>query len=261
MIGRALTLGFLLLALLALPAVAEDDKVAALEAKVDAMEQKIDSLENQLRSMGAQLRRLQGQLKAQDGQDARPNQQDEQKAMALYREIQQAVGNGDVDQAKAKLQELSKEYGNTRAARRSRSLQAELELIGSAAPSDYHVKRWLHGEATLPPDTPTLLVFWEIWCPHCRREAPKMQALYDKMKDRGLQVVGMTRLSRSATEEKVMSFLEEQQISYPVALVDAPVSQAFNVRGIPAAAVVKDGKIVWRGHPARLSEEAIAGWL
>ena len=38
------------------------------------------------------------------------------------------------------------------------------------------------------------------------------------------------------------------------------MSQHFNVSGIPAAAVVKDGKIVWRGHPARLTDEMIQGW-
>jgi hypothetical protein len=35
------------------------------------------------------------------------------------------------------------------------------------------------------------------------------------------------------------------------------VAEAFNVSGIPAAAIVKDGKIVWRGHPARLKPENI----
>ena len=39
------------------------------------------------------------------------------------------------------------------------------------------------------------------------------------------------------------------------------LSKHFNVSGIPAAAVVKGGKIVWRGHPGRLSDDMINGWL
>jgi hypothetical protein len=39
------------------------------------------------------------------------------------------------------------------------------------------------------------------------------------------------------------------------------MSTYFGVRGIPAAAVVKDGQIVWRGHPARITEDMLKGWL
>jgi hypothetical protein len=35
----------------------------------------------------------------------------------------------------------------------------------------------------------------------------------------------------------------------------------FNVSGIPAAAVVKDGVVVWRGHPARLNNDILTGML
>ena len=38
-------------------------------------------------------------------------------------------------------------------------------------------------------------------------------------------------------------------------------SKAFGVSGIPAAAVVKDGKVVWRGHPGRLTEQMIESWI
>jgi thiol-disulfide isomerase/thioredoxin len=261
MIRRALTLGWLAMALAASPALAEDDKVAALEAKVAAMEQQIESLERKLNQVNAQMRQLQTRLRQVTQAEQKPDADAERQAAELLREIRQLAGQGKAEEAKAKLQELAKEHGGTRAARSARSVQQELALVGSEAPDSYHVQKWLIGEAQLPPDKPTLLVFWEVWCPHCRREAPKMQELHDKFKDKGLQVVGMTRITRSATEEKVMEFLQQQNISYPNAKVDYPVNQAFNVRGIPAAAVVKDGKVVWRGHPARLSEEAIAGWL
>ncbi len=39
------------------------------------------------------------------------------------------------------------------------------------------------------------------------------------------------------------------------------LTEYFNVSGIPAAAVVKDGKIVWRGHPIRLTDEMLKNWL
>jgi hypothetical protein len=35
------------------------------------------------------------------------------------------------------------------------------------------------------------------------------------------------------------------------------MSNAYAVTGIPAAAVVKGGKVVWRGHPAQLTDEVL----
>jgi hypothetical protein len=38
---------------------------------------------------------------------------------------------------------------------------------------------------------------------------------------------------------------------------DASMSTGFNVTGIPAAALVKEGKVIWRGHPGRLDDATI----
>ena len=37
----------------------------------------------------------------------------------------------------------------------------------------------------------------------------------------------------------------------------ALLSGAYAVSGIPAAALVKDGKVIWRGHPSRLTDELV----
>ena len=121
--------------------------------------------------------------------------------------------------------------------------------------------RQFSGKIGFLSDGTTLLVFWEEWCPHCKREVPKMQALYSGLKDDGLQVVGLTKITRSSTEEKVTSFIAEKEIAYPVAKETGELSQYFNVSGIPAAAVLKDGKVVWRGHPAQLNEAKLKAWL
>ena len=88
-----------------------------------------------------------------------------------------------------------------------------------------------------------------------------MQTLYDGLKGEGLQVVGLTKITRSSTEEKVTSFIADKQISYPLAKESGEISSYFNVSGIPAAAVLKDGKVVWRGHPAQLNEAKLKAWM
>jgi len=60
----------------------------------------------------------------------------------------------------------------------------------------------------------------------------------------------------------VTAFLSEQKVTYPIAKEQGDsMSKAYGVKGIPAAAVVKDGKVVWRGHPAKLTDDMIKGWL
>jgi len=107
----------------------------------------------------------------------------------------------------------------------------------------------------------TLLVFWEEWCPHCRREVPKLQQIYSELKGQGLQVVGLTKITRSATDEKVQAFITGNKIDYPIAKETGALADYFAVKGIPAAAVVKGGRIVWRGHPIRLKPELVQSWL
>ncbi|MDH3284238.1 MAG: redoxin domain-containing protein [Acidobacteriota bacterium] len=209
-----------------------------LESRVAALEQRLASLEKQVAQSGA------------------PSQEAEQKAAGLMQEVQNLVGSGDFQQAKTKLAALNKDYAGTNAQRRAARLNQELAVIGKAAPKSYDIVKWYQGEneVSLADGKATLLVFWEVWCPHCRREVPKMESLYTRYKGKGLQVVGLTKITKSATEQGVLDFMREQKVSYPVAKESGQVSRYFNVSGIPAAAVVKDGKIVWRGHPASLND-------
>ena len=60
----------------------------------------------------------------------------------------------------------------------------------------------------------------------------------------------------------MVDFIAENKVTYPIAKEQGDeMSKAFNVSGIPAAAVVKNGTVVWRGHPARLDDAKISGWL
>ena len=130
-----------------------------------------------------------------------------------------------------------------------------------------NITSWYTSEGDLSLESGvTLLVFFEEWCPHCKREVPKMQKIHDDFKGQGLQMVGLTKITRSSTPEKVDSFIKDQKLSYPMAkevVKDGKgnLSTHFSVRGVPAAAVVKGGKVVWRGHPGRLNDDMIKSWL
>lgn len=248
-------------------------KVAELETTIQELKSTIEALRGDLggvQSMDAKIRGLEGKIArleaaqrrgAQAGRGA--NAEQEQAANKLLAEAQQLIQQSDYKGAQAKLTALSSQYGSTVAARRSQSIRTELAVFGKDVPADLGIQKWLQGEGEvdLTSGKPTVLVFWEVWCGYCRREVPKIDSIYEKYKDQGLQVVGMTSLSKGKTEESVLAFMKEQNVSYPIARESGTVRGHFAVRGIPAAAAIKDGKIVWRGHPSRLTDELIASWL
>ncbi len=196
---------------------------------------------------------------------ARPGQADpaaEQAAAELLKAATAAAEALDVDGAKAKLAELSEKYGTTRAARAAQRLSTELDVVGKPE-ADLAIEQWFQGsKADVEGGKATLYVFWEVWCPHCKREVPKLTATYDKFKSQGLSMVGLTKMTRGISEDEVKSFIEEKNVNYPIAKEEGDtLSRHYGVRGIPAAAMVKDGKVVWRGHPARLTDDMIGKYL
>jgi thiol-disulfide isomerase/thioredoxin len=218
-----------------------------LQKRVDELEQKVATLEARPAAPGAA---------------APANAEDEQAAANLLKEASQAAEKMEYDSAKAKLAELNSKYGATRAARAAQRLQAELDIVGKDAVA-LDVDKWFQGQvADVNAGGATLLVFWEVWCPHCKREVPNLTETYNKYNSKGLQMVGLTKMTRDVTEDQVTSFLKDNSVAYPIAKEKGDaMSQHYGVRGIPAAAVVKDGKVVWRGHPARLTDDMIESWL
>lgn len=230
------------LALILLTGCAQKSEVDALDARVKAVEEKVATME-----------------KSGGGKAGAPaaSTADEEAATKLMTEVQDAMKANDYTTAKAKLAELQEKYAATRAGKAGVRMASEVNLVGSdAAPLE--VDKWFQGKANLGDSKATLVVFWEVWCPHCKREVPKMAAEEAKYKAKGIQLVGITKVTKSATDEKVVEFLKENKVNFPIGKEkDGSLSAAYAVSGIPAAALVKDGKVIWRGHPARLTDEVL----
>jgi len=224
-----------------------------------------EDLEKQLQTLTKRVETLEKELAAVKaaGARAQPNPQLEQEANAALGQINQLVTAGKITEAKTQLAEFQKKYSATRAAGNASRLVQELGVVGKDAPKEWGIEKWFQGEkdVNLSGDGTTLVVFWETWCPHCRKEVPKMQQLYETYGSQGLQLIGLTKITKSSTEEIVESFIAENKVSYPIAKENGQMSTYFGVRGIPAAAVVRNGQIVWRGHPARITEDMLKGWL
>lgn len=244
---------FVLTALL-LAGCATEDQVKKLEERIVTMEKKVEELEKRPAA-----------ARPSPGQAAAPaNPELEAAADAAVKEIQQLAKDGKSEDARAKIAEFGTKYGTTTTAQRARKLLGELEVVGKAAPEALVVEKWFQGEGkvNLNSNKPVVFVFWEVWCPHCKRELPEMETgIWKTYQGKGLQIAALTRLTKDKTEAEVQKFIDDNKLTFPIAKENGDLAKYFAVSGIPAAAVVKDGKVVWRGHPNGLTDDLIKSWL
>ncbi|MEM1095006.1 MAG: TlpA disulfide reductase family protein [Bacteroidota bacterium] len=103
-----------------------------------------------------------------------------------------------------------------------------------------------------------LVNIWATWCGPCRFEIPDLLALQDTYGPSGLTILGLS-VDEAYNRDAVVSFAEEMQIDYPVALVGADVVDQFgSVLGLPTTFVInRDGSVVQRingvVHPDRIT--------
>lgn len=187
----------------------------------------------------------------------KPSEADETAATSLMTEVMDAVkANRQID-ARRPLEALVSRFPETRAGKAAVRMLAELGLVGEPA-APLEVDRWLKGAAPAANTPVTLLIFTEEWCPHCRRDLPEWTPRAADLKRRGVALVVLTKLTKSSTEAKFKDWLKEAKTPFSAALErNGSMSAAFHVTGIPAAALVRNGVVIWRGHPAKLDDATL----
>ena len=255
-----LVLGLAAVAGSRLEAAASDPELVALRKQVETLQEQVKSLEAQVKALAARAPAAPAPAPAPAPTAAAPTAAYEAEAQAIINDVVRLTDYGDVDGARAKLGELRAKYGASKVAGQGTYFSNEIEVIGKGIPSDWGIEKWFQGkdEVDLSGRATTIVVFWEEWCPHCKDEMPKLQALYAAHRGQGLEVFGITKVTQTSTDEKVKAYLEQAGIRFAVGKEAGIPSTYFNVKGIPAAAIVKGGKIVWRGHPIRLTDEVVA---
>jgi thiol-disulfide isomerase/thioredoxin len=232
-----------------------------IKVSIDGLKTDIDALSKQVGALDAKVSAL--STGGKSAAAATPEQ--ESKARETADQMKEHISKGEMVEAKQLMTQISSKYSNTNVYRSLQKRTApELAVIGKKVGTSkvaQHIEHWfVDGTVSLDQGV-TLIVFWESWCPHCKREMPELIELHNARSGQGLKILGLTRLTKSSTQEKVTAFVDEKGLNYPVAKENGKVAPLFNVSGIPAAAVVKDGEIIWRGHPNGLSDELWDKWL
>ena len=87
-----------------------------------------------------------------------------------------------------------------------------------------------------------LVNFWATWCPPCLKEMPDLESLYERFKDQGFVILGIS----DEDVTKVKPFIAKRNVTYPVLLDSGrKVNELFQINGIPKSFVYdRSGRLV-----------------
>ena len=105
-----------------------------------------------------------------------------------------------------------------------------------------------------------LIDFWASWCPPCRKANPELVKIYDKYRDKGFEIVGIS-LDRDksrwkkAIEADGLTWIQMSDLLY----WQSEAAVLYSVRSIPYTVLLdKDGIIIARGLQTDELEEKLA---
>lgn len=124
---------------------------------------------------------------------------------------------------------------------------------------DWPVLAVLDG-GTLMPESwigqPAVVVFWETWCPYCKRHNARIDRLYRGTRAIPFRVLGV---AMDGDPGKVRSYMKASGFTFPVAMGSAGLRDRFTPRKvIPMTCTIdREGRLV-QVIPGEMSEEDVS---
>lgn len=136
----------------------------------------------------------------------------------------------------------------------------QVTLLGQPAP-EIAINDWIKGEPTTLAELRgrvVLLEFWATWCKPCQQMFPKLKLLDEQYRDRGLDVIALTRhyfagrdmASSQAEELELMrSVVHQHELQFRVGVAeDERVQDSYGATGMPTLALIDRKGLVQYAH-------------
>lgn len=102
---------------------------------------------------------------------------------------------------------------------------------------------------------PTLLVFWAPWCPHCQKELPILEQIWQDPKTKEKINIIAVRVFYKSSKPTIIN---DDDFSFPIILAGQAIGEEYNISAVPTLIFVdKDFKIRERTEGALSKEELI----
>ena len=108
---------------------------------------------------------------------------------------------------------------------------------------------------------PLVVTVWGTWCMPCLEELPALRELAESYRDKGLAMLGLNYENASPSEalrKRTLKFLEENDISWPCALIEKAVAKTLpRFRGFPTTIFIDRNGAVHDIHTGTLSRKEL----
>jgi cytochrome c biogenesis protein CcmG/thiol:disulfide interchange protein DsbE len=123
----------------------------------------------------------------------------------------------------------------------------------------------LHGETVRLSDERgkvVLVNFWGTWCEPCKEETPALAAVYRKLHEQGLVIIGVDLRNQERPgpdgDADVRAFTERYGVSYPIALdVAGETARAFQIYPLPTSFIVDQNGIIRYVRVGQITAEEV----
>lgn len=89
-----------------------------------------------------------------------------------------------------------------------------------------------------------VLEFWASWCPPCKASIPELNAIQEKYRGKGVEVLGISIEEADNIGDKLAAFSKKHGITYPILIGNEQVQKNYHVISIPTTFLIgKEGKI------------------
>jgi cytochrome c biogenesis protein CcmG, thiol:disulfide interchange protein DsbE len=107
-----------------------------------------------------------------------------------------------------------------------------------------------------------LVNFWGTWCEPCKEETPALAAVYRKLQDQGLMIIGVDLRNQERPgpdgDADVRAFTERYGVTYPIALdIAGETARAFQIYPLPTSFVVDQNGMIRYVRVGQITAEEV----